>query len=317
MAATVLMLAALSMCFYYAQHTSESVDNWIYSNPYGIPSDDCSNYKYCFDCVQDDHCGYCSHVRSPSASGGGHNGCLHTRYEHSGAKNETLCKDSDFYAESCPGSEFAGWMIFLFLCVYLLGFSPGMGPMPWCVNSEIYPTSFRGVGNSISTAVNWSTNILMSMTFLTLINATSKQGAFMIYAAVSTFFLVIYAVYLPETKGRPLEVIMLSFTDGKWGRILCGSSVENEDYTAIADDEGEGSAGDGFDDSRGSDILGPLLAYRGKTERVVIPAEDISQELTSSFSDNVHCEDSTSGGSTSGELTPDRAGSYRPSITTL
>jgi MFS transporter, SP family, solute carrier family 2 (myo-inositol transporter), member 13 len=320
-AATVLLLGALSLCFYYAQTTSKSIDNWVYNNPYGIPSDDCSDYKYCFDCVQDDHCGFCSSVNSPDASAGKHNGCIHTRFEHSGAKNETVCSDSNFYAESCPGSEFAGWMIFLFLCVYLLGFSPGMGPMPWCINSEIYPTSFRGMGNSISTTINWSTNILMSMTFLTLINFTSKQGAFMIYALISLFFLAIYAVYLPETKGKPLEMIRLSFLDGMWGRMMCRK--DDEAYAALipvleADDESEPNG----EESLASDVLGPLLAYRGKSSRIDSADKEAQFHVSSGSGSGVtgsghdySREDSYA--SSGGMITPERSLSNRPSITNL
>lgn len=310
------------MCFYYAQTTSKTMDNWVYNNPYGISSDDCSDYKYCFDCVQNSHCGYCSSVDSPDVNSGHHNACLHTRFEHSGAKNETVCADSNFYAESCPGSEFAGWMIFLFLCVYLLGFAPGMGPMPWCVNSEIYPTSFRGMGNSISTTVNWSFNILMSMTFLTLINLTSKQGAFMIYALISLVFLAIYAVYLPETKGKPLELIRLSFLDGMWGRMMC-TKIDKEEYTALIPALEEEDPEPRGDDSLGSDVLGPLLAYRGKSARIEAADKDMSASsgsgsaLTGSGGDYYTREGSYASSGGGGILTPERSLSTRPSITHL
>lgn len=55
----------------------------------------------------------------------------------------------------------------------------GMGPMPWCVNAEIYPTDVRGLGNSISTTVNWGFNFAMSVTFLTLTSFVGPTGAFL------------------------------------------------------------------------------------------------------------------------------------------
>jgi hypothetical protein len=138
--------------------------------------------------------------------------------------NETICSPSDFYPESCPHSQLVGWMIFMVLCLYLLGFAPGMGPMPWCINSEIYPTAFRGIGNSIATTVNWSTNILMSMTFLTIIEGFTKQGAFLLYAVISFLFLLIFLFYLPETKQIPLEQIRSLFQDEVWGKnCSCGA----------------------------------------------------------------------------------------------
>lgn len=46
------------------------------------------------------------------------------------------------------------------------GPSVGMGPMPWTVNSEIYPLWARSTGNACSAGVNWTCNVLVSLTFL-------------------------------------------------------------------------------------------------------------------------------------------------------
>lgn len=49
---------------------------------------------------------------------------------------------------------------FFILCV------SGMGPMPWTVNSEIYPLWARSTGNACSSGINWIFNVLVSLTFL-------------------------------------------------------------------------------------------------------------------------------------------------------
>ena len=59
--------------------------------------------------------------------------------------------------------------MFCFDCV-------GMGPMPWTINSEIYPMWARSSCNSVATSVNWLFNLLISMTFLTLTKALTKEG---------------------------------------------------------------------------------------------------------------------------------------------
>lgn len=48
---------------------------------------------------------------------------------------------------------------------FILYFS-GMGPMPWTVNSEIYPLWARSTGNACSSGINWIFNVLVSLTFL-------------------------------------------------------------------------------------------------------------------------------------------------------
>lgn len=232
---TVLCLACLSLCFYLAQQTSpeliRSQDNYAYN-------DHCNNYQYCFDCVQDDSCGYCSSLDSlPSSYHYSHSDSVHICMKGIGGNNQnpanqTICSKSNFYPDSCPGSDLVGWMIFMILCLYLLGFAPGMGPMPWCVNSEIYPTAFRGIGNSIATSVNWLANIFMSMTFLTIIDALTKQGAFFLYSCISLIFLIIFLIYLPETKHVPLEQIRYLFSDDVWGSYFCKKTT----YAALLQD---------------------------------------------------------------------------------
>lgn len=51
-----------------------------------------------------------------------------------------------------------------------------MGPMPWTINSEIYPMWARSTCNSVATSVNWMFNLLISMTFLTLTKELTKEG---------------------------------------------------------------------------------------------------------------------------------------------
>ena len=51
-----------------------------------------------------------------------------------------------------------------------------MGPMPWTINSEIYPLWARSTGNSASTFTNWICNLAVSMSFLSLTEAMTRQG---------------------------------------------------------------------------------------------------------------------------------------------
>lgn len=41
------------------------------------------------------------------------------------------------YSSGCPSRY--NWLIIGCLMLYLAVFSPGMGPVPWAVNAEIYP----------------------------------------------------------------------------------------------------------------------------------------------------------------------------------
>ena len=47
------------------------------------------------------------------------------------------------YSSGCPSRY--NWLIILCLMLYLAAFSPGMGPVPWAVNAEIYPVQVSSV----------------------------------------------------------------------------------------------------------------------------------------------------------------------------
>lgn len=51
-----------------------------------------------------------------------------------------------------------------------------MGPMPWTINSEIYPLWARSTGNACAAGVNWTFNILVSLTFLHLAQYLTYYG---------------------------------------------------------------------------------------------------------------------------------------------
>lgn len=54
----------------------------------------------------------------------------------------------------------------------------GMGPMPWTINSEIYPLWARSFSNSVATFTNWTFNLIISMTFLSLSESITRHGKF-------------------------------------------------------------------------------------------------------------------------------------------
>ncbi|CAN1249203.1 Probable inositol transporter 2 [Linum perenne] len=110
-----------------------------------------------------------------------------------------------FHQTRCP-SKF-GWLALIGLALYIISFSPGMGTAPWIVNSEIYPLRFRGVCGGIAATANWISNLIVAQTFLSLTEAIGTDMTFLLFGIVSVvgFFFVI--IYVPETKGLPIEEV--------------------------------------------------------------------------------------------------------------
>eukprot|EP01043_Picozoa_sp_COSAG02_P045944 COSAG02_NODE_4251_length_5585_cov_4.672986_4_plen_631_part_00 len=106
-----------------------------------------------------------------------------------------------------PAKNVGGMVSLVATAAYLAAFQPGMGTMPWTINSEIYPLHARGLGISLATATNWCSNLLISFTFLDLTRAVGSPEAFWIYALVGVVGWVWFYFNLPETRGLDLEKI--------------------------------------------------------------------------------------------------------------
>lgn len=99
------------------------------------------------------------------------------------------------------------WASLISLLVYVAAFSISLGPMVYVVLSEIFPMGVRGRAVSVVSAVNWATNLLISMTFLTVTEKIGVPNVMFLYSAMSFVLLVFVILCVPETKGRTLEEI--------------------------------------------------------------------------------------------------------------
>ena len=98
------------------------------------------------------------------------------------------------------------------ILLYVAFFALGMGPGPWLIISEIFPTKVRGRAASIATSTLWSGTLLVTLTFLSLVKVLNLWGTFAIYGALSFVCLIFVWKMVPETKGRTLEQIQQAWS---------------------------------------------------------------------------------------------------------
>jgi sugar porter (SP) family MFS transporter len=108
-------------------------------------------------------------------------------------------------------STFASVVAIGSLMVYVASFAISLGPIFWLLNAEIYPLSVRSKAAGVGTMANWTFNFIVSLTFLLLIEALGKSGAFWFYGAIGILTLIFCWKLVPETKGKHLEDIQAEF----------------------------------------------------------------------------------------------------------
>ena len=99
------------------------------------------------------------------------------------------------------------------LMAYVASFAISLGPIFWLMNSEIYPLNVRSKAAGVGTMANWTSNFVISLTFLPLIDLLGRAGAFWAYALVGVLTLWFCWKFVPETKDRQLEEIEAIFRE--------------------------------------------------------------------------------------------------------
>ncbi|KAM1989865.1 hypothetical protein ACFX15_031176 [Malus domestica] len=128
-----------------------------------------------------------------------------------------------FFQSSGSTSVIYGYIAVIGLALYIAFFAPGMGPVPWTVNSEIYPEAYRGICGGMSATVNWVSNLIVAQTFLSVAESVGTGATFLILAVVAVIAFIFVIVYLPETKGLTFEEVERIWKERAWGSSGCNT----------------------------------------------------------------------------------------------
>ena len=91
--------------------------------------------------------------------------------------------------------------------LYVAFFAVGLGPGVWVYIAEIFPTRVRGRATSAATSALWASCLVVTLTFLSIVEALGTSSAFLLYAALSMVTFVFVWKWVPETRGKSLEEI--------------------------------------------------------------------------------------------------------------
>lgn len=111
-------------------------------------------------------------------------------------------------------------LVVVIICLFVMAFGWSWGPLGWTVPSEIFALETRSAGQSITVAVNLFFTFVIGQAFLSLLCAF-KFGIFLFFAGWITVMTVFVYLFLPETKGVPIEeMVFLWKKHWFWKRIV-------------------------------------------------------------------------------------------------
>uniref|UniRef100_A0A8C3LDJ9 Solute carrier family 2, facilitated glucose transporter member 10 n=1 Tax=Chrysolophus pictus TaxID=9089 RepID=A0A8C3LDJ9_CHRPC len=136
-----------------------------------------------------------------------------------GQSEKKTVESTDLPFGSAPLTEHMvlNWITLLSMMAFVSAFSIGFGPMTWLVLSEIYPARIRGRAFAFCNSFNWAANLLISLSFLDLIDAIGFSWMFLLYGLMGVMAVIFIYFFVPETKGQSLEEIDQQFSR-KWLR---------------------------------------------------------------------------------------------------
>ncbi|XP_069728014.1 solute carrier family 2, facilitated glucose transporter member 10 [Phaenicophaeus curvirostris] len=131
-----------------------------------------------------------------------------------GQSNKETVKSTDlpFRGASWTEHMVLNWITLLSMMAFVSAFSIGFGPMTWLVLSEIYPAGIRGRAFAFCNSFNWAANLLISVSFLDLIDAIGFSWMFLLYGLMGVMAVIFIYLFVPETKGQSLEEIDQQFS---------------------------------------------------------------------------------------------------------
>ncbi len=99
------------------------------------------------------------------------------------------------------------WVGLAGLGLYIIAFAVSLGPLPYVMMSELFPSAIREAGIAAASATSWLFNALIAFTFLSVVESIGLTLTMLCFMAVCGLSLIISLIYLPETRQVPLEDI--------------------------------------------------------------------------------------------------------------
>lgn len=100
-----------------------------------------------------------------------------------------------------------GFLIMVYLMIYIAFFAFSQGAVIWVFISEIFPNEVRAKGQTLGSLTHWVVAAIITFFFPALTEFLGGGNTFMLFAAFMVLQLLFVLKMMPETKGKSLENI--------------------------------------------------------------------------------------------------------------
>ena len=104
-----------------------------------------------------------------------------------------------------------GWLMAIFMYMFVAFYASGPGVCVWLALSELMPTRIRSNGMSVALVINQLVSTTLAAIFLPVVGKYGYSRMFFLFAGFTVIYLLTAALFLPETKGKTLEEIEKHF----------------------------------------------------------------------------------------------------------
>lgn len=99
------------------------------------------------------------------------------------------------------------WLPLTSLCVFIIAYALGFGPVSWLMMSEVYSNEISAIASPITGAIKYFLAFVITLTFNSISNAIGIGQTFWVFAGFSVLGTIFVILVIPETKGKSLTEI--------------------------------------------------------------------------------------------------------------
>lgn len=125
--------------------------------------------------------------------------CMYTLGLSLLVKDRNLIEPSQFH--------YLSYIPVVSLCIYVTGYSMGLGPIPWMITGEIFPQEIKSLAVGCSNFVSWILSFIVLKLFLVMKDGWGQDVTFLILGLFTTVGGCLIYFFTHETKGKSFEQI--------------------------------------------------------------------------------------------------------------